>query len=63
MTVPRSAVSSACATCSRGATPFGLTGRDEEGEKLEPGRYTLVLRAFPTDGGKSESRSLAFRIR
>jgi hypothetical protein len=46
-----------------GRYAFGLTGRDAEGDELEPGRYTLMLRALPTDGGKAETRSLAFRIR
>jgi len=46
-----------------GRYAFGLTGRDAEGDELEPGRYRLMLRALPTDGGKAETRSLAFRIR
>jgi hypothetical protein len=46
-----------------GRYAFGLTGRDAEGDELEQGRYTLMLRALPTDGGKAETRSLAFRIR
>jgi subtilisin family serine protease len=46
-----------------GRYAFGLTGRDPTGEKLEPGRYRLLLRAFPTDGGGPGRRSLEFRIR
>lgn len=46
-----------------GRYAFGLTGRDAEGDELEPGRYTLVLRAFPTDGARSETRSLVFGVR
>jgi hypothetical protein len=46
-----------------GRYAFGLTGRDPAGDELEPGRYRLLLRAFPTDGGPPAKRSLDFRIR
>lgn len=46
-----------------GRYAFGLTGRDPTGEQLDPGRYRLLLRAFPTDGGAPGRRSLDFRIR
>jgi hypothetical protein len=46
-----------------GRYAFGLTGRDPTGEKLDRGRYRLLLRAFPTDGGMPGTRSLEFRIR
>jgi subtilisin family serine protease len=46
-----------------GRYAFGLTGRDPTGEELEPGRYRLLLRAFPTDEARPTTRSLSFRIR
>jgi Subtilase family/PA domain len=46
-----------------GRYAFGLTGRDATGEELEPGRYRLLLKAFPTDDTKPTTRSLEFRIR
>jgi hypothetical protein len=46
-----------------GRYAFGLTGRDATGEELEPGRYRLLLKAFPTDDAKPTTRSLEFRIR
>ena len=46
-----------------GRYAFGLTGRDPTGEELPPGRYRLLLRSFPTDGGRPGRRSLEFRIR
>jgi subtilisin family serine protease len=46
-----------------GRYAFGLTGRDAAGEKLEPGRYSLLLRAFPSDGAPPTRRSLDFGIK
>jgi hypothetical protein len=46
-----------------GRYAFGLTGRAPTGEKLDPGRYRLLLRTFATDGGQAGRRSLEFRIR
>ena len=46
-----------------GRYAFGLTGRDPNGKKLDPGRYRLLLRAFPTDDSAPGRRSLEFRIR
>ncbi len=46
-----------------GRYAFGLTGRDPAGEQLDPGRYRLLLRAFPTDEARPTMRSLNFRIR
>jgi minor extracellular serine protease Vpr len=42
---------------------FGLTGRDAEGEELEPGRYRLRLTAWPTGDGQPSRASAAFAIR
>jgi len=46
-----------------GRYAFGLTGRDATGKQLRPGRYRLLLRAFPTDEPRPATRSLEFRIR
>jgi Subtilase family/PA domain len=46
-----------------GRYAFGLTGRDPAGKELDPGRYRLLLRAFPTDGSGQRTRSLEFTIR
>jgi subtilisin family serine protease len=46
-----------------GRYAFGLTGRDATGDELEPGRYRLLLKAFPTDDPRPSTRSLEFRIR
>jgi hypothetical protein len=46
-----------------GRYAFGLTGRDATGDELEPGKYRLLLRAFPTDDPRPLTRSLEFRIR
>ena len=46
-----------------GRYAFGLTGRDPAGERLEPGRYSLLLSAFPTDEAPPTRRSLGFGIR
>jgi subtilisin family serine protease len=42
---------------------FGLTGRDAEGDELEPGRYRLRLTAWPTGDGRPSRASVAFTIR
>jgi hypothetical protein len=46
-----------------GRYAFGLTGRDAEGEMLEPGRYSLELTAYPTGPGEPSRASLTFTIR
>jgi hypothetical protein len=46
-----------------GRYAFGLTGRDAEGETLDPGRYRLDLTAYPTGTGQPSRASLAFTIR
>jgi subtilisin family serine protease len=46
-----------------GRYSFGLTGRDGTGDELAPGRYRLLLKAFPTDEERPTTRSLEFRIR
>jgi hypothetical protein len=46
-----------------GRYAFGLTGRDATGEELQPGRYRLLLKAFPTDDPRPATRSLEFRVR
>jgi subtilisin family serine protease len=42
---------------------FGLTGRDAEGNELDPGRYRLRLTAWPTGDGKPSRASVAFGIK
>jgi len=42
---------------------FGLTGRDAEGDELDPGRYRLRLTAWPTGDEKPSRASVAFTIR
>ncbi len=46
-----------------GRYAFGLTGRDADGDELEPGAYRLLLRAVPTDQAAPSTRSLAFTVR
>lgn len=46
-----------------GRYAIGLTGRDAEGETLEPGRYRLRLTAYPTGPGTPSQASVAFTIR
>jgi hypothetical protein len=46
-----------------GRYAFGLTGRDADGETLEPGRYHLRLTAYPTGPGTPSQASIAFTIR
>ena len=42
---------------------FGLTGRDAEGNELDPGRYRLRLTAWPTGDGRPSRASVAFSIK
>jgi hypothetical protein len=42
---------------------FGLTGRDAEGNELDPGRYRVRLTAWPTGDGKPSRASVAFGIK
>jgi len=47
-----------------GHVTIGITGRDPEGELLEPGPYRLRLRAWPTERRATPSRAVVrFRIR
>ena len=46
-----------------GRYAFGLTGRDANGDTLEPGRYHLRLTAYPTGPGAPSEASVAFTIR
>jgi minor extracellular serine protease Vpr len=46
-----------------GRYAFGLTGRDAEGETLEPGRYRLRLTAYPTGHGPPSRAAVKFTIR
>jgi hypothetical protein len=42
---------------------FGLTGRDANGDLLEPGRYRLLLTAYPTGQGPPSEANVPFTIR
>ena len=42
---------------------FGLTGRDAEGQLLQPGQYAVRIVAHPVDGGPPSSRRLRFTLR
>ncbi len=46
-----------------GTYAFALTGRAPSGSRLAPGRYTLRLLAFPTDGGRPSRRLVRFAVR
>jgi len=46
-----------------GRYAFGLTGRDAEGDELEPGRYRLRLTAHPTGEGPPTRSQVTFTIR
>ncbi len=46
-----------------GTYAFALTGRAPSGSRLGPGRYTLRLLAFPTDGGRPSRAVLRFTVR
>jgi subtilisin family serine protease len=46
-----------------GRYAFGLTGRDEQGETLDPGRYRVRLAAYPTGEGPPTKASVVFVIR
>ena len=46
-----------------GSYAFALTGRAPSGSQLPPGRYTIRLLAFPTDGGRPTRRLVRFAVR
>jgi subtilisin family serine protease len=46
-----------------GRFAFGLTGRDANGDTLEPGRYSVRLTAYPTGQGQPSVETVAFTIR
>jgi hypothetical protein len=46
-----------------GRYAFGLTGRNAEGDVLEPGRYRLQLTAYPTGAGPPSRATVRFAIR
>ena len=47
-----------------GHVAIGITGRDPEGKRLEPGAYRLRLTAWPTERGGPPSRAVVrFRIK
>ena len=45
-----------------GTYAFALTGRAPSGSPLPPGRYTLRLLAFPTDGGRPSRHLVRFAV-
>lgn len=47
-----------------GHVTIGITGRDPEGDRLEPGAYRLRISAWPTERGAPASRAVVrFRVR
>jgi hypothetical protein len=46
-----------------GRYAFGLTGRDENGGTLKPGRYHVRLQAYPTSDGPPSTARVTFTIR
>jgi hypothetical protein len=46
-----------------GRFAFGLTGRDANGDTLEPGKYRLLLMAYPTGQGPPSEAMVPFTIR
>jgi len=46
-----------------GRYAFGLTGRNAEGETLEPGRYRVKMTAYPTGEGTPSRAEVVFAIR
>jgi subtilisin family serine protease len=46
-----------------GRFAFGLTGRDANGDTLEPGKYRLLLTAYPTGQGPPSEAIVPFTIR
>jgi hypothetical protein len=42
---------------------FGITGRDADGDTLEPGKYRVVLTAYPTGQGEPTEAIVPFTIR
>jgi subtilisin family serine protease len=46
-----------------GRFAFGLTGRDAQGDTLEPGKYRLLVTAYPTGQGPPSEATVTFTIR
>jgi minor extracellular serine protease Vpr len=46
-----------------GRYAFGLTGRDADGDTLDPGRYNLLLTAYPTGQGPPTRARVVFTVR
>jgi minor extracellular serine protease Vpr len=46
-----------------GRYSFGLTGRDANGDTLDPGKYRIVLTAYPTGQGQPSEAIVPFTIR
>jgi hypothetical protein len=46
-----------------GRYTFGLTGRGPSGDRLSRGTYTIRVLAFPGDGTRRQTDSLAYRVR
>jgi subtilisin family serine protease len=46
-----------------GRYAFGLTGRDANGDTLEPGKYHLLVTAYPTGQGPPSEARVTFTIR
>jgi subtilisin family serine protease len=46
-----------------GRQSFGVTGRDGEGDRLEPGRYRLRLTAWPTGDGLPSRAAVTFTVK
>jgi minor extracellular serine protease Vpr len=46
-----------------GRFAFGLTGRDANGDTLEPGKYRLLVTAYPTGQGPPTEATVTFTIR
>jgi subtilisin family serine protease len=46
-----------------GRFAFGLTGRDARGDTLEPGKYRLLVTAYPTGQGPPSEATVTFTIR
>jgi hypothetical protein len=46
-----------------GRVTLGLTGRDPDGTRLQPGAYRIRLLALPTSGGRPTRETVAFKIK
>ena len=46
-----------------GRYTFGLTGRGPSGDRLPRGTYTIRVLAFPGDGTRRQTDSIAYRVR